>query len=67
MHTSFSIDIHCGQAYTAEVAAILFVQLAMIFFACKRVTTLLDGYLILALYPISLVIVVVLENVFMLD
>jgi hypothetical protein len=55
------------QAYTAEVIAILFVQLAMVFFACKKVNTLLDGYLILALYPISLVIVVVLENVFMLD
>ena len=39
----------------------------MVFFACKKVNTLLDGYLILALYPISLVIVVVLENVFMLD
>lgn len=39
----------------------------MAIFACKRVNTLLDGYMILALYPMSLVIVIVLENVFMLD
>ena len=35
----------------------------MIYFANKKVNTLLDGYLILTLYPISLIIVVVLENV----
>ena len=50
------------QAYTAEVAAILFVQLAISFFAFKTTQTLLDGYLILCLYPISLVLVVVLEH-----
>ena len=48
-------------AYTAEVASILFVQLVMSVFACKRVMTMLDACVILALYPASLIIVVVLE------
>ena len=48
-------------AYTAEVASILFVQLVMGVFACKRVMTMLDACVILALYPASLIIVGVLE------
>ncbi len=48
-------------AYTAEVASILFVQLVMSVFACKRVMTMLDACVILSLYPASLIIVVVLE------
>ena len=54
-------------AYTAEVVAILFVQFVVACFARKRVQTMVDGWLILSLYPISLVMVIVLENVLHLD
>jgi Ca2+/Na+ antiporter len=53
--------------FTAETISILFVELVMLHFSQKRVQTLRDGYIILALFPLSLVIVMVLENVFGLD
>lgn len=47
--------------FFAETATILFVQLAMAYFAFKKTHTVLDACLILALYPLSLALVAALE------
>lgn len=47
--------------FFAETLTILIVQFTMAFFAFKKVHTLLDGFLILSLYPLSLMLVYVLE------
>lgn len=49
-------------AYTAETIAILLVQLVMSGFAKKPVQTLQDGYMILAIFPLSIVLVAFLEG-----
>jgi len=52
--------------FTAEVISILFVQVCVGFFALRRKTfTLWDGVVILALYPVSLVVVALLKTVMM--
>jgi len=48
--------------FFAETLAILLVQIAMIFFAQKKVHTIQDAYCILALYPASLALVAILEG-----
>lgn len=53
--------------FTAETVSILFVEACMLYMSQKKVQTLRDGYTVLALFPLSLLIVVVLENVFGLD
>ena len=47
--------------YFAETASILFVILSVGLMALKKTHTVLDGYLILSLYPISLLLVAALE------
>ena len=37
-------------------------QLAISIFAFKKTQTLLDGWLVLGLYPVSLILVIVLEH-----
>lgn len=54
-------------SFTAETISILFVEVIMLFYSQKKVMTMNDGYFILSLFPFSLIIVVVLENVFGLD
>jgi Ca2+/Na+ antiporter len=54
-------------AYSAEVLAILFVQCMVGAFARKKIITMLDGWLILALYPVSLILVMILEIGFKLN
>lgn len=54
-------------SFTAETMCILFVEIVMLFYSQKKVMTLRDGFLILSLFPLSLLVVVVLENVFGLD
>ncbi len=49
--------------YFAETLSILFVEVTVALFALKRVHTVLDGALILSLYPISLSLVAILEYV----
>lgn len=50
--------------FTAEVVAILFVQISVGFLALRRKTfTLMDGLVILALYPVSLVVVALLKTI----
>jgi len=49
--------------YFAETLSILFVEVTVALFAMKRVHTVLDGALILSLYPISLSLVAILEYV----
>lgn len=53
--------------YTAETAAIIFVQIIVGIYARKKMITYLDGWIILALYPLSIALVYVLEGVFGLD
>ena len=47
--------------FSAETLAILFVQVCMACFAFKTTHTVLDALCILALYPISLLMVAALE------
>jgi len=49
--------------FAAETIAIVLVELVMFVIARRRVHRLYHGFLVIALYPISLVVVVVLENV----
>ena len=47
--------------FAAETVAIIFVQCALAFFALKKINTLKDAFMILSLYPLSLIIVAFLE------
>ena len=49
--------------FTAETVSIIFVELALFLFTFKRTHTGLDALLIVALYPLSLLVVWLLENV----
>lgn len=49
--------------FTAETTSILFVEIVMLYFSQKKVQTLRDGYMVLSLFPISLLIVMFMENV----
>jgi Ca2+/Na+ antiporter len=49
--------------FTAETCSILFVECVMLYYSQKKVQTLRDGYIVLALFPMSLLIVVFMENV----
>jgi len=53
--------------FTAETLSIVFVEIGVAFMAFKRIQTLLDGFMILSLYPLSLLLVYFLENVVGLD
>ncbi|GBG28916.1 Sodium/calcium exchanger NCL1 [Hondaea fermentalgiana] len=53
--------------FSAETISILFVESCMIFVAYQRVQTLRMAVFVFSLFPLSLVIVYVLENVFGLD
>lgn len=49
--------------FTAETCSILAVELVMLYFSQKKVQTLRDGYMVLSLFPLSLLLVVFLEKV----
>ena len=53
--------------FSAETLSIVFVQIAMYYFANKKTQTLLDALLVYSLYPLCLALVFVLENVAHLD
>lgn len=53
--------------FTAETISILFVEIAVFFISQKKIITLRDGYIVLAVYPASLALVAFLENVIGLD
>lgn len=53
--------------FTAETISILVVEIAMIIMSQKKIMTLKDGYIVLALLPMSLFLVAFLENVVGLD
>lgn len=53
--------------FTAETIAILVVELAMGLMSQKKVMTLRDGYIVLSLFPLSIFLVMFLENVVGLD
>jgi Ca2+/Na+ antiporter len=53
--------------YTAETAAIMLVEIVVGILALKSNMTYLDGFIILGLYPGSIALVYILENVFGLD
>ncbi|TDH68999.1 hypothetical protein CCR75_000928 [Bremia lactucae] len=53
--------------FSAETLSILFVELAIGYMAMKKTQRLIDGFLVLLLYPASIALVVVLENVLGLD
>eukprot|EP00127_Corallochytrium_limacisporum_P006187 Clim_evm4s221 gene=Clim_evmTU4s221 len=53
--------------FSAETIAIIFVELVMTGMAMKRTQTILDGLFILSLFPISIALVAILENVVGLD
>ncbi|CEM26641.1 unnamed protein product [Vitrella brassicaformis CCMP3155] len=54
-------------SFSAETLAILLVELCMGFIAMKRVHLLKDGLFVLALYPLSIMFVWVMENAFGFD
>merc|ERR1711991_803787 len=66
MNNSFCLAIFLALIYfqklkwmfSAETISILFVQLCMMYFALKKTQRLLDGFLVLSLYPISLALVI---------
>lgn len=49
--------------FTAETVSIIFVELVLFLYTFKKTHTLCDAALILSLYPLSLLLVWVLENV----
>lgn len=53
--------------FTAETIAIVVIEVLVMFMAFKKVFTLFDGCIILAFYPLSLGVVLVLESVVGLD
>jgi Ca2+/Na+ antiporter len=53
--------------FTAETVAILFVELAMGYFAMKKTMRLKDAVIVLLLYPFSIFLVAFLENTIGLD
>jgi len=53
--------------FTAETLSILFVEILMFFFAIRRIMPMRDMWLVLSLFPLSIVFVAVLENVCGLD
>eukprot|EP00930_Biecheleria_cincta_P096252 TRINITY_DN88126_c0_g1_i1.p1 TRINITY_DN88126_c0_g1~~TRINITY_DN88126_c0_g1_i1.p1 ORF type:complete len:586 (+),score=136.86 TRINITY_DN88126_c0_g1_i1:117-1874(+) len=76
MNNTFCLGIFLGLVYfkglawefSAETICIMFVQLAMATMVLtRRVHRLLDGFVILSFYPISLFIVYFLENIYGLD
>jgi hypothetical protein len=48
--------------FFAETLSILFVQVFIALYAMKSTHTLMDGLIILSLYPISLILVATLES-----
>lgn len=71
MNNSFVLGIFMLLIYTqslsweffAETLAILLVELAVGMYALRSKLTLFDGFCILALYPLSLILVVALEAI----
>ena len=53
--------------FSAETVAILLVELLMGILALKKTQTLGDAVVVLCLFPLSILLVFVLENVFGLD
>lgn len=53
--------------FSAETIAILFVELVIGYFALKKTQRLLDALIVLSLYPFSIFLVYMLENVWGLD
>ena len=75
MNNTFCLSIFMGLVafrgiawqYSAETISIVFVQFLVGLVATKRTLTPRDGVMVLAIYPLSIVLVWVLENVFLLD
>uniref|UniRef100_M4BED1 EF-hand domain-containing protein n=1 Tax=Hyaloperonospora arabidopsidis (strain Emoy2) TaxID=559515 RepID=M4BED1_HYAAE len=53
--------------FSAETLSILFVEFSVGFIAMKKTQRLLDGLFVMLLYPLSIILVIVLENVLGLD
>lgn len=53
--------------FTAETFSILLVEFAMLYFTSKAKNTLFDGFLVLSLFPLSLLVVVLMTSVGGLD
>ena len=70
MNNTFCLGIFLALVYgvglewtfTAETLSILFIEVCVCFFAFKKVQTMLDAWMILALFPLSVALVAVLEN-----
>jgi len=75
MNNTFCLSILLGLIYfrglawqyTAETLAIIFVQCVAFYLTTKKSLTLLDGIMMLSLFPLSLAFVYVLENILGLD
>ena len=71
MNNTFCLGIFLALVYgiglewtfTAETLSILFIEVCLCFFAFKKVQTMLDAWLVLSLFPISVALVAILENV----
>ena len=70
MNNTFCLGIFLALVYSiglewtfsAETISILFIEIVLCFFAFKKVQTMLDAWLVLALFPISVALVAILEN-----
>eukprot|EP00030_Apusomonadida_sp_AF-17_P007613 a842136_521.p1 GENE.a842136_521~~a842136_521.p1 ORF type:complete len:576 (-),score=280.96 a842136_521:53-1741(-) len=75
MNNTFCLGIFLGLImgkgllweFSAETISIIMVELLMLIFAFRSTQRLIDGYLVLMLYPLSLVVVWVLENIIKLN
>lgn len=75
MNNTFGLGIFLALVYfrelewsfSAETISILFVEFCVVFAAWKQVQTLRMGLMVLCLFPISIALVAILENVFGLD
>ena len=70
MNNTFCLGIFLALVYfvgiewtfTAETLSILFIEICLFFFAYKKVQTMFDAWMILALFPISVAFVAILEG-----
>jgi len=75
MNNTFCLGIFLALVYfrqlqwkfSAETISILFVELCMVYVATRKVQTVRMAFFVLSLFPVSLLLVATLENVFGLD
>lgn len=70
MNNTFCVGIFLGLIFgrglawefSAETISIVFIEIVMWLLCMKKTHRLLDGFIVLSLYPLSLIIVIILEK-----